>query len=211
MNNNSADRLPAEAAPSGAGSADWRELHLPWPDFTTAPPPQPAAPRVRWKTADGFLHWEITCQLPLADRSTFEKSTGFVEGLWEQDLVECFLADSRTGEYVEYNFSPNGHAWWAAHFTAPRVRHNAQPTPESFQPRFRTTWHATGWTAAIRVPLAAPGSTAESASGFDKFNLTAVRHTPEGPLYHSLAALQSGRPDFHLPGFWLPLKADESR
>lgn len=211
MNNKSSDRLPAEAAPSGAWSSYWQELHLPWPDFTTAPTPAPAAPRARWKIANGFFHLEITCPLPLADRSTFEKSTGFVEGLWEQDLVECFLADSRTGNYVEYNFSPNGSAWWAASFTAPRVRRDPQPPPESFQPRFRTEWHATGWTAEISVSLAVPGSTAESASGFDKFNLTAVRHTPAGPLYHSLAALHSGRPDFHLPGFWLPLQADETR
>ena len=44
----------------------------------------------------------------------------FYEGLWKGDVAELFLS-LPNGNYVEYNFAPNG-AWWACEFSAPLVR-----------------------------------------------------------------------------------------
>ncbi len=69
---------------------------------------------------------------PLADRASFP-AEGFVEGLWEHDVAEFFLLDRRRGTYQEYNLSPGG-AWWAAAFSAPRVRLDPQPDLAAFGP-----------------------------------------------------------------------------
>ncbi len=44
----------------------------------------------------------------------------FFEGLWNGDVAELFLS-LPNGNYLEYNFAPNG-AWWACEFSEPRVR-----------------------------------------------------------------------------------------
>lgn len=45
----------------------------------------------------------------------------FIEGLWEGDVIEVFLADDSSQRYQELELSPTG-AWWSAVFSAPRVR-----------------------------------------------------------------------------------------
>jgi hypothetical protein len=45
----------------------------------------------------------------------------FVEGLWEQDVIELFLRDDTTENYQELQLSPSG-AWWTSAFSAPRVK-----------------------------------------------------------------------------------------
>jgi hypothetical protein len=137
----------------------------------------------------------MRCPLPLAARDAFPAG-GFVEGLWNNDLAECFLLDRRTGCYTEYNLSPRG-AWWAAAFTAPRVRAEPQPGESDFGVKVETAWDAEGWTG--RMELALP-THADFA-----LNFTAVVMTPQVPGYFSLAPLGGARPDFHRPGEWLPV------
>jgi len=43
----------------------------------------------------------------------------FHEQLWEYDVAEFFLSDPVTGNYLEFNLSPNG-AHWACLFGSPR-------------------------------------------------------------------------------------------
>lgn len=121
----------------------------------------------------------------------------FTEGLWEWDVAELFLADPASGVYLEFNLAPNG-AWWAAKFTAPRVRALSQPDFQSF-----VTSHSEGiignaWCAAIRVPL----DFLVSEIGYGAHttaNATAILNSPH-QTFHSAAKLPGLQPDFHQPG-----------
>jgi hypothetical protein len=120
----------------------------------------------------------------------------FTEGLWEWDVAELFLADPASGAYLEFNLAPNG-AWWAAKFTAPRVRAGAQP---DFQGAVSAHWEEisdSAWCAAIRVPL----GFLENAVGFGPqttANATAILNSPH-QTFHSAAKLPGEEPDFHQP------------
>ncbi len=177
--------------PSGRPDAGWHALHLPWPSAPTAS--SGTVPRVRWRRTGNRLRWEIESPAPLAARPAFPAS-GFVEGLWEQDLAECFLLDIPSGHYTEYNLSPGG-AWWAAHFIAPRVRCDPQPTPDAFGVELGTTWSDQGWSGWMEIPL--------PPSDHFAFNLTAIVQTTQGCCYYSLAGLGGSRPDYHRPEDWL--------
>lgn len=170
----------------------WQSMHLPWPDTGV---PEGKAPEVRWLVAGGMLIWEMRCPLPFAALETFPAG-GFVEGLWSNDLAECFLLDRRTGCYTEYNLSPRG-AWWAAAFTTPRVRAEPQPGERDFGLAVKTDVKEDGWTARMELALPVHRDFA--------LNFTAVVMTPRGPGYFSLAPLGGARPDFHQPGEWLSL------
>lgn len=176
--------------PSALLDAPWHTLHLPWPGAVRSA--SDPAPRVRWQRIENCLLWEFAGPAPLAGRLAFP-ALGFIEGLWEEDLAECFLLERHTGCYTEYNLSP-GAAWWAAEFSAPRVRRDPQPDPLSFGVRLETRWTDTGWSGRMEIPLP---SAAEFA-----VNFTAVVKTPGGCCYYSLAPLGSGRPDFHRPQDW---------
>lgn len=52
----------------------------------------------------------------------------FVEGLWEYDVIELFLATS-ANSYLEINLAPNG-SWWAMQFVGHRRPAIRQPKVE---------------------------------------------------------------------------------
>jgi len=109
----------------------------------------------------------------------------FVEGLWEYEVAELFLADA-TG-YLELNLAPCG-AFWAQRFDAPRVRSERQPDPAVF-----LATAAPGWSASLRIP--------DTLVPTDlRFNLTFVTAARE---HLSLAELPGPRPDFHQPSAFL--------
>lgn len=175
---------------SGLPDGPWHSLHLPWPP--AVPMASGPVPRVRWQRSENRLVWELEGPVPLAGRPSFPRA-GFIEGLWEQDLAECFVLDRQTGHYTEYNLSPGG-AWWAAEFTAPRVRRDPQPVPDKFRVRLETRWTDQGWAGRMEIPL-------PSSARFT-VNFTAIVQTPGGCCYYSLAALRGHRPDYHRPGDW---------
>ena len=179
-------------APEASGLLDteWHILSLPWPTAVHAA--SGPAPRVRWQRIENRLLWEIEGPAPLAGPPAFPPG-GFIEGLWEQDVAECFLLDRQTGGYTEYNLSPGG-AWWAAEFTAPRIRRDPQPPPTCFGVRLETQWTAAGWLGRMEMRL-------PSAERF-AVNFTAVVMTAEGCCYYSLSPLGGGRPDYHRPQDW---------
>ncbi|MBB5352919.1 hypothetical protein HNR46_003168 [Haloferula luteola] len=124
-------------------------------------------------------------------------STGeFVEGLWNHEVAELFIADPARERYLECNLAPNG-AWWACQFDSPRVRSEEQP---DFPAIFRS--HADpdaagSWTAGLRLPL----DFLQKSLNFgpsSPLNVTFILHDP-APRYLSLADLGSGEPDFHRP------------
>ena len=52
-----------------------------------------------------------------------DRAGEFVEGLWEEDVLELYLANTEEDEdaYLELNLSKDG-AWWGAHFSSYRRR-----------------------------------------------------------------------------------------
>jgi hypothetical protein len=182
-------------------------------------------PEVRWWLENGALVWEIRAPLPLAAPDTFKTAAdGFTEGLWTQDVAECFLADAVTGHYTEYNLSPCA-AWWACRYDAPRARLAPQPDWPATGIHAETDWTQTHWHGRMACPLPAALSTfspaasaplAADANGdaaalaqSPRFtvNFTAVVATETMREYHSLAPIGGGdRPNFHrLFENWLPL------
>lgn len=146
--------------------------------------------------ADATSLWFVANrQAPAACRPGAEPGA-FTEGLWEWDAAELFLADPASGAYLEFNLAPNG-AWWAAKFTAPRVRADTQPDFLSAVTGHGEEISSSGWCAAIRVPLdflkSAIGFGAQTAA-----NATAILNSPQ-QTFHSAAKLPGAEPDFHQP------------
>ena len=201
-------------APASGG---WSALHPPWQTETTAP--GRPAPEVRWWLENAALVWEMRLPLPLADRGTFRTDAdGFTEGLWTQDVAECFIAETGTGHYTEYNLSPAG-AWWACRYTAPRIRRSPQPDWERTGIRAETVWTETHWLGRMVCPLTPGAGNCGGNDGSDgnstdgevtsvgfAVNFTAVVATETMREYHSLARIGGGeRPDFHRLTGWIPL------
>lgn len=146
--------------------------------------------------ADSASLWFVaTRQAPAACRPGAEPGS-FTERLWEYDAAELFLADPASGAYLEFNLAPNG-AWWAAKFTAPRVRAGEQP---DFPSTVTSHWGDVSdgaWCAAIRVPLALLEK--EIAFGVETTaNATAILNSPH-QTFHSALKLPGTNPDFHQP------------
>lgn len=125
-----------------------------------------------------------------------ESSLGsFTPELWKYDTAELFIADSKTGRYLEFNLAPNG-AWWAAAFTSPRVHSDAQPD-------FKThiVSHSGDdpiqWLAALAIPLSFLKETINFGVE-TRANATFILGSP-AQTFHSTAKLPGDEPDFHQP------------
>lgn len=175
----------------------WGELDLPVMGLDSDWHGAPLSPPLCFAIAtDSSSLWFVaTRQAPAACRPGAEPGS-FTEGLWEYDAAELFLADPASGAYLEFNLAPNG-AWWAAKFTAPRVRAREQP---DFPSAVESLWgDAAGgtWCAALRVPLAL----LEKEIGFGAettANATAILNFPH-QTFHSAHKLPGTTPDFHQP------------
>lgn len=166
----------------------WKPLTQLWAKPVAGPVPQ-----IRWWKHEGRLYIQVNAPLPLADWITFKK-IGFVEGLWQQDVAEFFIADRRTGRYQEFNLSPGG-AWWSAIFTSPRVKLEPQPEWRAFGVRTKVVWSEKEWTGELSFPMPDLSQAA--------VNCTAITAGREGRRFYSLAALGSATPDFHRPEDWI--------
>ncbi len=172
-------------------TALWVPLRHLW-----ASPPVEEVPAVRWWIEGNRLIAEMKMPLPLAGREMF-KTGGFTPELWKQDVAECFLLDRRTGRYTEVNLSPGG-AWWAAHFSAPRLMVQPQPPPMAFDVETKAIWTPTHWEGHFSLPLPNPEAGATALN----FNAITVGTSAGAYRYFSLASLAAENPDFHLPWEW---------
>jgi len=114
-----------------------------------------------------------------------------VEGLWEYDVVECFLAGAG-GRYFELELGAEGR-WLALSFDAPRVGADAH---EALALDVAHGASAGGWWAEVALPLALlpPGLCAANA-----FAIAAGRFLAHHPV-------PGRRPDFHQPAAFPPLR-----
>lgn len=119
----------------------------------------------------------------------------FLEGLWQHDVAELFIAAADRMTYLEFNLSPVG-AWWFAGFVAPRQRAADLPLP---QVRTEAFAHGDGgWAAAIGIPL----DFLKQHVGWGPdctLNVTFILNSPD-QRFLSATTLGDGDPDFHRPG-----------
>lgn len=157
-------------------------------------------------TDSSSLWFVATRQAPANCRPGAEPGS-FTEGLWEHDVAELFLADPTSGIYLEFNLAPNG-AWWAAKFTAPRVRAEKQP---DFPSTVTSHWDDVSdreWCAAIRVPLTLLEK--EIRFGAETTaNATAILNSPHH-TFHSAHKLPGAEPDFHQPASFVRISRERS-
>ena len=150
--------------------------------------------------ADPSNLWFVaTRQAPATCRPGAEPGS-FAEGLWEYDVAELFLANPTTGAYLEFNLAPNG-AWWAAKFSAPRIRAQAQPDFPSIVTSHWEDISYDNWCAAICIPL----TLLEKEIGFGAettANATAILNSPL-QTFHSAHKLPGTEPDFHQPASFI--------
>jgi hypothetical protein len=130
-----------------------------------------------------------------------DRECDFAEGLWEADVAELFLVNSRTGFYMEFNLAPRG-AWWCCTFDSPRARSADGAKPiEGVQIRAACT--EKGWDSALSVPLKSLPNKLAFDIGATLGNITFCLGKPQ--QFVTLADLGGGEPDFHRPDKWVPL------
>ena len=129
---------------------------------------------------------EALCH-PLAREGLFQ------EHLWEYDVAEFFLSDPVTGNYLEFNLSPNG-AHWACLFKSPRC-----PVGELRETgaSSRGTCGPEGWQARADLPLL----WLEEHLHFGprtRMNVTFIVNSP-AQKFLTAVNIGDGDPDFHRP------------
>lgn len=117
----------------------------------------------------------------------------FIEGLWNKDVAEIFLASSSSPVYQEINLGPSG-AWWSCFFSKYRKR----DTSGFRMPEGVTTHSKIGpasWEAAIAIPLS-QFSFPLDLEGDTRANVSFVIGKAKRQ-YLTWANIQQREPDFH--------------
>ncbi len=117
----------------------------------------------------------------------------FVEGLWNKDVVEIFLASSDSPIYQEVNLAPNG-AWWSCFFSKYRKR-DAGGFKMPQDVKTHSVIGSAQWEAAISIPLNQFSLPVELEGG-TKANVTFVVGKAKRQ-YLTWSSIQQRDPDFH--------------
>ena len=123
----------------------------------------------------------------------------FVEGLWNEDVAELFLAGPGNS-YQELNFSPTG-AWWSALFSGYRKLDRACP---ELQPELEVVSGEGFWQVQCHLALASLVPWREAPRLSWRLHVASILF-PEDPEYLCSGHHQGGTPDFHLRGNFHPL------
>jgi hypothetical protein len=138
-----------------------------------------------------FQTW-VGCGAPRYN--TAHQRGEFVEGLWNEDVVELFVMNS-SGGYQEFNLSPAG-AWWTCAFSSYRTRASEQ---RAFSPLFvEAHVTQTGWGALLGVALA--DISVVSPISEARMHVSSILTAGEQPRYLSSSPLSAKAPDFHDEG-----------
>lgn len=131
-----------------------------------------------------------------------DSPTGFVEGLWEADVVELFVSLPGTA-YVEFNLSPNG-AWWSTHFSDYRKRDESKT---SIHCTTDTVVGPKEWNAILSIPRdALPVNTRLDQS--PALNVTAISNTDTKRHFSLHTPHEAATPDFHLAALRIPIEIE---
>ena len=149
----------------------------------------PFRPEMSLECSDTQLHFRFRVQkAPFCDQSL--GLGDFVEGLWQKDVAELFLA-GRGSHYQEINVSPTG-AWWSASFSDYRVLQQEV----RFQPRIEVKMEQTSWQVDFSAPLEGILPFRDLEPREFRFSPTAILYSPE-PHYFAWNHKGGGEPDFH--------------
>ena len=130
-------------------------------------------------------------------------SGSFVEGLWERDVAEFFIAGCGE-DYQEFNIAPSG-AWWSAHFSS--YRQLISPIQCS-SVAVRSAAGPANWEIDFSVALSEIIPLRETSIGSARLNPTAIAFSQ--PREYLCLGHQSGsQPDFHLASNFLPVVYDQ--
>lgn len=126
----------------------------------------------------------------------------FVEGLWNGDVVELFLLNSLTGNYLEFNFSPPN-AWWCCEFESYRTANSSSNLPKLSHLEYRSdesSWNVVGALDLQSLPFPLNSSTLVHVSGI-------IQQPPSQPIHLTSNSFRSSDydPDFHRIDSFLPL------
>lgn len=122
----------------------------------------------------------------------------FQPKLWKYDVAEFFLSSWDHSEYLEFNLAPNG-AWWSCFFEKRRVASRAEPLKgviTSAEMR-EGSWKAHAKIPRAEIPWLDPRS--------NLLNAAFILDSPE-QRFVTLADLGNGKPDFHRPQDFLPMR-----
>lgn len=124
----------------------------------------------------------------------------FQPELWKYDVAEFFISSAKDegSEYLEFNLAPNG-AWWSCFFQKPRVPLRAVPlegviTSAEVGEGF---WKVHAAIPREEIPWLDPESCL--------LNAAFILDSPE-QRFVTLANLGDGKPDFHRPQDFLPMR-----
>jgi len=181
----------------------WGELDLPLFGLEADWHRQRVAPPATWSLAlDPERLWFVAGHGAPARVHPKARPGRFLEGLWEHDVAELFLADPADGAYLELNLAPNG-AWWSCAFRGPRERRDPGGTNLPGVETFAELAPDGTWLAAMAIPR----DTLRELVGFGdatRANVTFILGSP-AQRFLSAAELGGGEPDFHRPERFRPV------
>ena len=153
------------------------------------------------------LAWDVA--LPATPRVP-EGAAGFLDGLWEYDVIELFLTASVAADpspvYVEIEAGPAGH-WLALAFSGGRQR---AAELRDIHPRIESDLEGLRWRGRLDVELASlePYLPADAAlRGLAAF---CTRDSEGERLYLCSQPLPGEQADFHRPSAWTKLTASRA-
>lgn len=175
----------------------WGALDLPLFGISTDSDGCPINPPAAWSLAlDSERLWFAASHSKPASLHPESRPGRFVAGLWQHDVAELFLADPKSGRYIELNLSPNG-AWWSCEFTEPRKQATSSEVPIPEVATFAELSPDGSWVAAMSIPL----DLLKARIDFGETTRANVCFILESPKQRFLTTtdLGDGGPDFHQP------------
>ena len=157
--------------------------------------PEPV--RYAFRVADGKLVYTASQRRPVKIHPTANPGE-FVEGLWEYDTAEFFVANAEGSRYMEFNLCPNG-AWWACVFTEPRARDSSAPPLPPVETRGEIAPDGS-WECRAELPLAFLEAIGINPAHC-RLAAAAIQNSPDY-LYLTTSNDLHGEPDFHRPWSW---------
>lgn len=127
----------------------------------------------------------------------------FLAELWKYDCAELFLADPRSGRYLEFNLAANG-AWWSAEFIAPRQRADQHDQAFPEVATFAELSAEGGWLSALSIPLDLLAARIDWSAA-SRLNVTFITRSP-AQQFVSVNPLPGETPDFHQPKHFSPVE-----
>jgi hypothetical protein len=118
----------------------------------------------------------------------------FTEGLWNGDVIELFIGQPESEQYLEFNLAPSG-AWWAAAFS--RYRERSTDILAALPMTIQSNCAAGYWEFFASFDLAATAVNCDSCT----INLCAIFGSPNRRFFSAHAPVTAGvaavKPDFH--------------